>query len=128
MLVMTTMYVGTSSSLPATSYVKMIDIWMIFCLAIPFSQLLVRNLIEICGDCQDENEKDGDPSKWARSREEGENLAKEDDSDPFARRRMIKWYLTKCSSVMMPWFVVSFVAVYFVYGIMSKARNRHEVE
>lgn len=46
MLVMTTLYVGTSNSLPATAYTKSIDVWMIFCQAIPFLEVVVQTLAE----------------------------------------------------------------------------------
>ena len=32
-------YVGVSNALPKTSYVKMIDIWFIFCMCIPFCEV-----------------------------------------------------------------------------------------
>ena len=41
MLVLTTMFTNLSSQLPKTSYVKMIDIWLIFNLIIPFLEVLL---------------------------------------------------------------------------------------
>lgn len=46
MLVITTMFIGTSSSLPATSYTKMIDIWMIFGLVFSFFNVLLHVFAE----------------------------------------------------------------------------------
>ena len=46
MLVMVTLFIGTSESLPATSYAKMIDIWMVFCLISTFGQIIIHTLIE----------------------------------------------------------------------------------
>ena len=42
MLVLTTMFINLSSQLPKTSYVKMIDIWLIFNLIIPFVEVLLH--------------------------------------------------------------------------------------
>ena len=42
MLVLTTMFINISSSLPVTSYVKMIDLWLIFNLIVPFVEVLVH--------------------------------------------------------------------------------------
>ncbi len=39
MLVMTTLFLNTSASLPKTSYFKMIDIWMVFGLLLPFLEV-----------------------------------------------------------------------------------------
>ena len=46
MLVMTTLFIGTSSSLPSTSYTKMIDIWMVFGLIFPFCEVILHVAIE----------------------------------------------------------------------------------
>jgi hypothetical protein len=46
MLVMTTLFLNTSSSLPRTSYFKMIDIWMVFGLLLPFLEIVLHTLTE----------------------------------------------------------------------------------
>ena len=49
MLVLATMFVSVSDSLPKTSYIKMVDIWLITSLSIPFfevqtvTQLILMN-------------------------------------------------------------------------------------
>ena len=40
MLVLTTMFINVSNNLPKTSYVKMIDIWLLFNLTIPFAEVI----------------------------------------------------------------------------------------
>ena len=42
MLVLVTMFINISSSLPVTSYVKMIDLWLLFNLFIPFVEVLIH--------------------------------------------------------------------------------------
>ena len=42
MLVLTTMFINVSNQLPNTSYIKMIDIWLIFNLILPFSEVLLH--------------------------------------------------------------------------------------
>ena len=56
MLVMVTLFVGTSESLPETSYAKMIDIWMIFCLISTFAEIVIQTLIEYFKADEDERE------------------------------------------------------------------------
>ncbi|XP_023345924.1 uncharacterized protein LOC111714922 isoform X2 [Eurytemora carolleeae] len=41
LLVLVTLFVSVSSSLPPTSYMKMVDIYLIFCLIIPFAEVLL---------------------------------------------------------------------------------------
>ena len=42
MLVLTTMFVSVNDSLPRTSYIKMVDIWLIFTFCIPFIEVLIQ--------------------------------------------------------------------------------------
>ena len=49
MLVLTTMFVGVSQSLPKTSYIKMVDVWLVFNLLIPFVEVLIHTYeVNIC--------------------------------------------------------------------------------
>ena len=50
MLVMTTIFTSKIEELPPTSDMKMIDIWLISCLVIPFLEVILRTTIE-CLDC-----------------------------------------------------------------------------
>ncbi len=46
LLVLTTLFIGVSSGLPPTAYVKLIDVWLIFCLVVPFSEVILQASIE----------------------------------------------------------------------------------
>ena len=50
MLVMTTIFTSKIEELPPTSDMKMIDIWLIFCLVVPFLEVILRTTIE-CLHC-----------------------------------------------------------------------------
>ena len=50
MLVMTTIFTSKIEELPPTSDMKMIDIWLISCLVIPFLEVILRTAIE-CVSC-----------------------------------------------------------------------------
>ena len=41
MLVLVTMFISVSEGLPKTSYIKMIDVWLVFVLIVPFLEVLV---------------------------------------------------------------------------------------
>ena len=67
MLVMTTIFTSKIEELPPTSDMKMIDIWLICCLVIPFLDVILRTTIEcltcncdICeGKCLKESKPEG---------------------------------------------------------------------
>merc|ERR1719270_1497231 len=46
MLVLTTLFINVSNSLPPTSYIKMIDIYLIYSLMIPFVEVLLQTYME----------------------------------------------------------------------------------
>ena len=64
MLVMTTIFMSKIEELPPTSDIKMIDIWLIFCLLVPFAFTLVQTAIECYREDdkekQDESRQGGD--------------------------------------------------------------------
>ena len=53
MLVMTTIFTSTIEELHPTSDMKMIDIWLISCLVIPFLEVILRTAIECLNCCCD---------------------------------------------------------------------------
>ena len=46
LLVLTTLFIGVSNSLPNTAYVKLIDIWLIGHLLIPFFEVILHTIID----------------------------------------------------------------------------------
>ena len=46
MLVMTTIFISKMESLPPTSYIKMIDIWLILCQMVPFAEVVLLTAME----------------------------------------------------------------------------------
>ena len=68
MLVMTTIFTSKIEELPPTSDTKMIDIWLIFCLLVPFAFTLVQTAIE----CYREDDKEKQDEQWAESRQGGD--------------------------------------------------------
>jgi hypothetical protein len=46
MLVLTSMYIAVVEGLPVTSYIKMIEIWLLFNLFIPFTDVLLCCIID----------------------------------------------------------------------------------
>ena len=46
MLVLTSMFISVVAGLPVTSYIKMIDIWLLFNLTIPFVDVILTCIID----------------------------------------------------------------------------------
>ena len=46
MLVLTTMFINVSNSLPKTSYMKMVDAWLLFNLLYPFIVVLIHTYMD----------------------------------------------------------------------------------
>ena len=46
MLVLTTLFVSVMERLPSTAYIKMIDIWLVFCQLVPFTEVILLTMIE----------------------------------------------------------------------------------
>ena len=47
LLVLTTLFISVSGSLPATAYVKMVDLWLIFAQMIPFFEVLLHTAMDM---------------------------------------------------------------------------------
>ena len=73
MLVMTTIFTSKIEELPPTSDMKMIDIWLIFCLVVPFLEVILRTSIE-CTNCSCEicEPKDANEARDEREASSGE--------------------------------------------------------
>ena len=48
---MTTIFTSKIEELPPTSDTKMIDVWLIGCLLVPFTEVVLRTIIEVLGYC-----------------------------------------------------------------------------
>ena len=62
MLVLTTIFMGVMQMLPSTAYIKMIDVWLIFCQLIPFTEVILLTIMEHFreGDGTGENDRSED--------------------------------------------------------------------
>ena len=47
LLVLTTLFIGISNSLPKTAYIKVVDVWLIINLLIPFLEVLLHTVIDM---------------------------------------------------------------------------------
>ena len=71
MLVMTTIFTSKIAELPPTSDTKMIDIWLIFCLLVPFAFALVQTAIEYYREDEITDAESGRPEAWSEQSQDG---------------------------------------------------------
>lgn len=46
LLVLTTLFISVSDSLPKTAYLKGVDVWLVFNLLVPFAEVLLHTYID----------------------------------------------------------------------------------
>ena len=80
MLVMTTIFTSKIEELPPTSDMKMIDIWLIFCLVVPFLEVILRTAME-CMNCSCQI---CEPKEANKAKDEKEDKKKGGDAIPGA--------------------------------------------
>merc|ERR1719225_2243433 len=61
LLVLTTLFISVSDSLPKTAYVKLVDIWLIFAQLVPWIEVLLHTAMDLMRTEEDEEggEEDG---------------------------------------------------------------------
>ena len=100
MLVLTTIFIDVSNSLPKTSYIKMIDIWLLSNLFLPFMVVLIHTRMDTL----------------RMDTEEDTGIVKEDLSVKKSRNKKLVFW-NKISLVYNPIMFLTFVVVYWVVGL-----------
>ena len=97
MLVMTTIFMTVMQMLPATAYVKMIDIFLIFGQLYPFSEVVLLTMMEY--------KRDGDGS----GETEEENLDDTEEAKGTASEDKLYWYRFTGESITLNCFILTFL-------------------
>lgn len=121
MLVMVTLYIGTSKSLPDTSYTKMIEIWMLFCLVFSFCEVLLHTFTEFV---REDDDRLINHSGERMVKQSGETKAikikvrplLEDEDEPIEKDSKMLYYMEKIGKVGMPLILAFFAIPYFIFG------------
>ena len=66
MLVMTTIFISVMQMLPATAYVKMVDIWLIFGQLVPFAEVVLLTAMEYIREGDGSGEEELDSSTFIK--------------------------------------------------------------
>ena len=121
LLVLTTIFISVSEALPKTSYVKMMDVWLIFNLMIPFVQLILQTMIE-----RIRIDDDHDSNKVTLFREakaDNEDLGAENImqrmKDVKEIRKLLQKGLQLTAIVVVPCLYFIFCGIYFIIGNLA---------
>ena len=101
MLVLTTIFIDVSNNLPKTSYMKMIDVWLLFNLIIPFVVVLIHTYINTM-------------------RTDGgiEEAGGEDEAEDRGNEKKIRFW-ERASLVYNPTIALTFASVYWIAGLRN---------
>ena len=137
MLVLTTIFMTVSSNLPQTSYVKMIDIWLLFCILVPFFEVLLHTWMDYN---RSENREinhhgksvavEGDITPVVPLQETRNSglIARRENVQVDALKKMYREANVKEKNIqrgeflgkkMIPMLIISFSIVYWTYGLTS---------
>ena len=81
MLVMTTIFISKMESLPPTSDIKMIDVWLILCQLVPFTQVVLLTAMEYLRE-EEQEERDVENTGENPQILEGEENGSEGTNEP----------------------------------------------
>ena len=109
-------FLGLSQSLPVTSYIKMIDIWMLFTMTIPFLEVVLHTTNEVFKRPREnhvgsDNQIDVAPVMV--------KPAKEEEDVPKDRKRMNSNLVRLTGRYMLPASSLLFTFIFSVVGILA---------
>lgn len=138
MLVLVALFVQVNSDLPVTAYIKMVDVWLIFNLIIPFVLIVIHTYMDTLrpGD-EKEEEQESQPSSQSLRGEGGvpgdDGLAKFSIEDPNAkltkmslterRKRRAMRICFNVANIVLPAICIVFVVVFFTTGAVTSSTS-----
>lgn len=126
LLTLTTLFINVSNSLPKTAYLKMIEIWLIVTLIIPFTEVILNTYIDLLSLDLDKDP----PSIFIKSVPVSntsspvlQSMERRQDADAI-RRHKLRDAAQFAARVALPMMFLIFVFGYFTYGLAIHALIR----
>ncbi len=115
LLVLTTLFISFFDSLPSTSYLKMVDVWLVVALFVPFCEVLLHTAAEVYRD-------DGDVCcNWWEAQKGSAKIGPETRRagarGRAAKRRYRRTIAKRLVNIGLPLVYFLFVLGYFVVGL-----------
>merc|ERR1712037_756248 len=133
LLVITTLFISVSESLPTTAYIKMIDVWLIFNLLKPFIDIIVQTYIESLREADQEKDEVAPFEKQAWVEEEAaENEQKLRSKDEKKQQKAMNSFYEKAAKKnerkirfwktfarrIYPIFCITFIILFWILGMI----------
>ena len=120
LLVLTTLFISISNALPRTSYVKMMDIWLMFNLMIPFFEIILQTMIHKLHGKDDYGNEVMPYSRPVGTKNKNINgLVGKEDSSRQERDKLLKNILEILALVVLPGFYIIFCIIFFIVGNLA---------
>ena len=110
MLVITTMFVSVINKLPLTSYIKLIEVWLMFALLVPFCEVII---LTYWNKLKSDKGKLDIPNKMITSAHSNEHKSILKDME---RKLLI---IKRIALFYMPIMEVSFVITFWFFGLLK---------
>ena len=112
-------FLGLTQSLPVTSYIKMIDIWMLFTMTVPFLEVIFHTTAQVfnrpkANHVGPEKRLDVVRVKFAEKLEEEEEEEEEEEPETKNQISSTMMRLTRC--LMLP---ISSIIIMFIFWIVG---------
>jgi len=133
LLVITTLFISVSESLPTTAYIKMIDVWLIFNLLKPFIDIIVQTYIESLREAEQDKDEVALSEKQAWVEEDAnENEQKLRSKDEKKQQKAMNSFYEKAAKKnekkirfwktfarrIYPIFCIIFIILFWVLGMV----------
>ena len=110
-------FLGLSQSLPVTSYIKMIDIWMLFTMTIPFLEVVLHTANEVFK--QPRENRVGSDNQIDVAQVMVKPAKEQEEDVPKDRKRMSSNLVRLTGRYMLPASSLVFTFIFSVVGILA---------
>ena len=98
MLVLTTMFINVSNNLPKTSYMKMVDVWLLFNLLYPFIVVLIHTYMDTL-----RNDEDREINHHGKTIQVNDENGDKTESNSVLKVAFLSLYLITLEIKLRPW-------------------------
>ena len=117
-LVLTTMFLSINNNLPPTSYIKMIDIWLLFNLMKPFVDIIINTYIEnVRGEKEDSKKKEVFYERNSSAWDKQSGKQKLPEIEVFQSHSQTIENSKYFSRVLYPIFCIVFTILFWIIGL-----------
>ena len=109
---------GLSESLPVTSYIKMIDIWMLFTMTIPFLEVVMHTTNEVFKRPPVLDKRVGVVKVKSAEEEQVEMEEEEEEEECKTNNKISSSLVRMASRMMLPICSMIFTLIFWVVGII----------